>query len=256
VAWDPQTYLKYSGERARPAADLLARVPVVAPRVAVDLGCGAGNITRLLAERWPAATIVGVDGSEAMLASARAAGIRARFERADIADFRPDVAPDVIYSNAALHWLGDHAALFPRLVRVLAPGGALAVQMPRNHHRPLQSILSAMVDEWGLAPRLVGVAGRSEILAPEAYYAVLMPHVAALDIWEVDYLHVLAGDNPAFEWAKGTSLRPVLAVLDAADQGRFLDTYAARTKDAYPRDGQGRTLFPFRRTFIVATARG
>lgn len=231
-------------------------MPVAAPRIAVDLGCGAGNITRLLAERWPAATIVGVDSSAAMLATARATGIRARFEQADIADFRPDYVPDVIYSNAALHWLSDHAALFPRLVRVLAPGGALAVQMPRNHHRPLQSILSALVGEWGLAPRLADVAGRREIMTPEAYYAVLEPHVAALDIWEVDYLHVLTGDNPAFEWAKGTSLRPVLAALDAADQRRFLDAYAARMKDAYARDSEGRTLFPFRRTFIVASARG
>ena len=140
MSWHPQRYLAYEGERLRPALDLLARVPIEAPRTVVDLGCGAGNVTRVLAERWPGAAIVGVDSSEAMLAKARAATAEfadVRYETADIDAWTPPAPVDLVYSNAALHWLPDHATLYPHLFAQVAPGGALATQIPVFHAMPV-----------------------------------------------------------------------------------------------------------------------
>jgi trans-aconitate 2-methyltransferase len=252
VAWEPERYLTFGDQRTRPARDLLARVPLERAARVADLGCGPGNSTALLAQRWPEAAIIGVDNSPEMLAQARAGSIRATWVEADIAAWTPDRPLDLIYSNAALHWLGDHAALLPRLLGQLRAEGVLAVQMPRNFAAPSHTLLHETARSAPWAERLAGILDGRPVAAPEWYYDLLSPLAQALDVWETEYLHVLEGDDPVLRWTRGTALRPIMQVLDAKQFAAFEAAYAARLRATYPRRADGRTLFPFRRLFIVA----
>jgi trans-aconitate 2-methyltransferase len=252
MTWSPERYLAFADQRTRPAVDLLARVPLQRPERAVDLGCGPGNSTRLLAERWPAADVIGIDSSGDMLASAGQSGIRATWVEADLAAWAPQHAPDLIFSNAALHWVGGHETLLPRLLECVRPGGVLAVQMPRNFEAPSHTLLRATAASGPWADRLAEVLDWRPVATPEWYYDLLAPQAAALDIWETVYLHVLEGDDPVLRWARSTALRRIVQALDEADCAAFEAAYAARLRAAYPRRADGRTLFAFRRLFIVA----
>jgi trans-aconitate 2-methyltransferase len=252
-SWDPNQYLKFTDHRLRPALDLLAQIALEAPRSVYDLGCGPGNITRLLADRWPNARVVGVDSSADMLAKARTEASGVAFEQADIARWSPPAPADLLFSNATLHWLDDHAALLPRLAAQLAPGGVLAIQMPDNRASPSHVLMdeAAAAGPWHpKLARLRPVYGSMQ--SPDAYYRMLAPVAAQVDIWETTYLHVLEGGNPVVEWTKGTALRPYLDALEEPARAAFLAAYAARVAAAYPRQPDGRTLLPFHRIFIVA----
>jgi trans-aconitate 2-methyltransferase len=251
--WDPAKYLEFAAPRLRPALDLLARVPATAPAVVHDLGCGAGNVTRLLRARWPDAAVTGVDGSAAMLDAARAAVPGVTWIEADIGAWRDPRPADVVFSNAALHWLDDHRTLFPRLAAGLAPGGVLAVQMPRNHGAPSHTEMVAAAETGPWAARLRPALRARPVAEPAVYHDILAPHVSRLDIWETEYLHVLEGDNPVVEWTRGSALKPLLDALPEPERSRFLGEYATRVARAYPPRPDGRTLFPFRRLFLVAT---
>ena len=255
LPWNPQQYLLAAGHRLRPSIDLLAHVSHDSPRRVVDLGCGPGNATRLLAERWPEAEILGVDSSTEMLARARAEGPKADWLEADIGTWEPETPPDVIFSNAALHWLDDHEKLFPRLLASLAPGGVLAVQMPRNIDSPSHRLAreSAREGPWWAA--LTGAFRDSPVAEPAAYYALLAGQAAKLDIWETEYLHVLEGEDPVLAWTLGTALLPVRQRLDAESFEAFKTHHAAKLRTAYPPQPGGETLFPFRRLFVIAVAR-
>jgi len=254
MKWDPRQYLArgFADLRLRPALDLLARVGAETPAQVVDLGCGTGNTTALLTDRWPEAEVVGIDSSAEMLAQADARRIGARFTQADIADWRAQAPVEVLYSNAALQWVDGHERLFPHLLAQVAPEGWLAVQMPRNYGAPSHQAMIDAVEAGPWAERLRPVLRPAPVALPEQYYALLAPHCRTLDIWETIYLQQLEGENPVVEWTKGSALRPLLAVL-AGDQRRAFElAYAARIKSAYPPAADGRTLFPFRRLFIVA----
>ncbi len=250
MSWDPALYLRFTTERSRPAIDLLRAIEADPARV-VDLGCGTGGITAALSARWPDADVRGLDNSEAMLATARRQHPQICFESGDISVWTPDESLDLIYSNAALHWLDHHEELFPRLIAGLAPGGVLAVQMPHNQAQ----FAYRLVDELGRTDRWIDRLGPVlrpfPVSNPPFYYDLLRPLVAHLDIWETEYLHALAGDNPVATWLSGSFLRPVLAALgDAAEP--FQAAWAARVAAAYPPRPDGTTLFPFRRLFIIA----
>jgi trans-aconitate 2-methyltransferase len=252
LTWSPERYLAFADHRTRPAIDLLARVALQQPERVADLGCGPGNSTRLLVERWPAATVIGIDSSGDMLASAQRSDVGATWVEADIATWAPERALDLIYSNAALHWVGDHEMLLPRLLSCVRPGGVLAVQMPRNFEEPSHTLLRATAESGPWADRLAQVLDWRPVAAPEWYYDLLAPRATALDIWETVYLHVLEGDDPILKWTRSTALRRITQALDEADCAAFEAAYAARLHEAYPRRADGRTLFPFRRLFIVA----
>lgn len=251
ATWDPAQYARFADARLRPALDLLQRIPPGPRRVVFDLGCGSGAVTRLLAERFPEASILGVDSSMAMLEKARAAVPGARFALADIATWSPDEPADVIVANAALHWIDAHRAVMQRLMGCLAPGGVLAVQMPRNHAAPSHTTITAMLQEERWAALLSGVRGIAAVDAPIDYLRLLSPHAATVEAWESEYVHVLSGPDPVMEWTKGTTLRPYLDAL-GPQADIFLTEYAARLRAAYPPEPDGRTLFPFRRVFIIA----
>ena len=250
MTWNPEQYLKFAGPRLRPALDLLARVDLENPRIIFDLGCGAGNVTRLLAERWPAARLVGVDSSPEMLEKAKGALPSAQWVVADLADWQPPEPADLIFSNAALHWLGDHETLFRRLVSYLAPGGVLAVQMPHNFHAPSHVCMdeAAAAGPWGetLRPHL----RPSPVGDPAFYWDLLASHQP--DIWETEYLHALEGEDAVVQWTMGTSLKPLLDALAEPWRGQFLEDYRRRIAGAYARRSDGVTLFAFRRLFVVS----
>jgi trans-aconitate 2-methyltransferase len=255
VSWNPDQYLMFEAPRLRPALDLLAAVPASEPKVVYDLGCGAGNVTRMLARRWPNAELTGVDDSAAMLAKAAESFAGARWVQQGLADWRAERPADVVYSNAALHWLGDHARVFPALLAQLAPGGTLAVQMPRNFDAPSHTLIADTVRGGPWRARLEPLLQPSPVAAPDFYYDLLAPRVARLDIWETEYLQVLEGADPVKEWTKGTWLKQFLDALDAEARAAFEGDYAVRLRSAYPMRADGRTLFPFRRLFMVAVAR-
>jgi len=253
VAWDPDHYLHFGGHRIRPALDLMARIPVSAPERIVDLGCGAGNVARFLGEYWPRARITGVDSSPEMLTKAFAEGLDVTWLEADIAEWVPDEPPDVIFSNAALHWCDDHATLLPRLLGLIAPGGVLAIQMPRNHAAPSHTCMAAAAKSGPWAQKLTPILREQPVQPPAFYYDLLSPLVWRLDIWETEYCQVLDGDNPVVEWTRGTALKPLLDALDDDDEKTAFEAdYAQRIESAYPQRGDGKTLFPFRRLFIIA----
>jgi trans-aconitate 2-methyltransferase len=251
MSWSPSQYLKFSQPRLRPAMDLLARIPSSEPHWIYDLGCGAGNVTAALLDRWPRACIVGVDSSPAMLALAARALPQLQWQQRTLADWRPDTPADLIYSNAALHWLPNHQQLFPALVEALAPGGVLAVQMPRNFSAPSHTLIAASAREGRWRDKLAPLLGEAPVAEPQSYYALLAPLALSLDIWESEYLQVLSGDDPVKEWTKGTWLMQFLDRLEPDERADFEADYARRLRAAYPRQADGSTLFPFRRLFIV-----
>jgi trans-aconitate 2-methyltransferase len=256
--WDPNQYLKFSNHRLRPALELLVRVPLADPAVIYDIGCGPGHVTRLIAERWPSATVYGLDNSREMLAQAEAEPASIGWIEADIRHWQPDEPPDLLYSNAVLHWVEGHSTLFPRLVAFLRAGGFLAVQMPLSWEGPSHRLMGETLANGGPGRNALGTAELREAVArkwvedPKVYYEVLAGCTRTLDIWETEYLHVLEGRDPVLEWMKGTGLRPILNGLDEHERELFLVEYARRLRAAYPVRGDGRTLYPFRRLFIVA----
>src|SRR5262245_4851679 len=254
MPWDPAQYLKFAGQRLRPAIDLLNRIDLADPGEVYDLGAGAGNVTRLLKERWPRARVTGVENSEEMLAKARAAAPEIAWQRADLSTWSPPRPADLVYSNAALHWLDDHDRLFPALFGALAPGGVLAVQLPRNFEAPSHTAITEAVRSGPWRAKLEPLLRPHPVAAPGFYFDLLTTRAAALDMWETEYLQVLEGEHPVKEWVKGTWLGPLLDALGKPDRARLEERYAELAAPAYPRRPDGRTLFPFRRLFIVATA--
>ena len=253
--WDTTLYLKFEAERTQPARDLLARVEVSARRI-VDLGCGPGTSTRLLAERFPQAEIIGVDNSEPMLAEARRRLPEVHFELSNIANWRPRQRPDLIFANAALQWLPDHEALFSRLMSYLAEDGALAVQMPDNRQEPSHALMRLVAADGPWADRLVPIAKTRAVIATHVdYYAWLRPLSAALDIWETTYVHPMAGVGAVVDWFRGSALRPFLNPLDVCEREQFIERYMRELAVAYGVEPNGSLLFLYPRLFILARKR-
>jgi trans-aconitate 2-methyltransferase len=251
MSWNPTAYLKFADERTRPAAELLARVPSENPNRVADLGCGPGNSTALLVKRWPDAKTEGIDSSSAMIEAAKKSGVKADFALADIAAWKPDAAYDVIFSNATYQWLQDHAALLPRLMGFVAPGGAFAFQVPNNQYAPSHTLMRDVAAQGPWAEKLAHVRGIF-VEKPQTYFDILAPHAKTVDIWTTEYLHVLDGEDAVFKWVSGTGLRPYLDALDGEARERFAAEYKARLNVAYPRRADGKTLLPFSRLFAVA----
>ena len=252
MTWDPQQYLKFGGERLRPAHDLLARIAIDTPRQIVDLGCGTGTVTALLRARWREAQIVGVDNSKSMLERARIALSDATWEFADLAKWAPATPPDLLVSNAALQWLDDHATLFPHLLSHLRPGGVLAVQMPAQHAAPSHQIGYALAESARWRDRLRDLVRRRPILDPHEYYSLLRPRVSSLDMWFIEYVQALTGDNPVAEFTKGSFVGAWLSALPGEEAREFESDYRQQIASAYPPRDDGVTLFPFRRFFLIA----
>jgi len=258
TTWDANLYLKFADHRMRPALDLMGRLdPANGDRpghVVYDLGCGAGNISRILAERFPKAPIVGIDSSDEMLAKARGqtVGARVTFTRGDLAHFKPDRPPGILYSNAAYQWLDGHIDMFPGLMELLPSGGQLAIQMPRNHEAPSHALMKTAAEAGPWRGKFSGVRTIASVVEPARYYDVLKPFCTDLEIWETIYQQPLTGKDPVAQYTSSTGLRPYLEQLQEPDRSAFYETYARLVAEAYPTRPDGITIFPFRRLFIVA----
>ena len=248
--WDPDRYLAYADERGRPFIELIARVDATAPATVVDLGCGPGNLTALLGERWPEASVLGIDSSAEMIAAAQASGAAAAFEVGDVRDWSAPDGVDVLVSNATLQWLPDHLELLPRLVAQVRPGGWLAFQVPGNFDEPSHTIRTELATEAPYAPHAAGAAVPSSYDAA-TYLRALLSLGCQVDAWETTYLHVLHGEDPVFTWVSGTGARPTLQALPDDLRPRFEAEFKRRLREAYPDDGHG-VVLPFRRIFVVA----
>jgi trans-aconitate 2-methyltransferase len=254
MSWDPAQYLKFGDQRLRPAIDLLNRIDMNRPREVYDLGAGAGNVTRLLLARWPESSITGIDDSGEMLERAAAAAPGITWQEADLATWKPARPADVIYSNAALHWVDGHDRMLPALASYLAPGGVLAVQMPRNFSARSHVSIGEAARSGPWRGVLEPLLRPDPVAEPSFYFDLLAPRVSMLDMWETEYLQVLEGEAPVKEWTKGTWLKPLLDALEEPQRSEFEACYGELVARAYPRRADGRTLFPFRRLFIVAKA--
>jgi len=252
TTWNSALYLKFESERTRAAGDLLARVPPVEAKFVCDLGCGPGNSTELLAKAFPEAKLMGLDHSEDMISVARRRVPTAEFVHQDIESWRPTEQIDVIFANAALHFLPDHEALMKRLVSHLRPGGCLAVQMPNNMQEASHAAMRMLAADGPWARRLVPIAkGRPMIGPPDEYYELLAPLCRELDIWQTNYLHSLNGPDDVVSWFEGSELNPFLEPLSPEERADFLSRYRAELAADYPRQANGKVLFRYPRLFFV-----
>lgn len=253
MTWNPQRYEQFADHRLRPGLDLLAQVGGFSPRRVVDLGCGTGRLTRIIAERFPDAHVVGIDASAEMLAGAPTDVPNLRWRRQDLASWTPDVSYGLIFSNAALHWVDDHPVLLRRLAQALPAGGTLAVQMPDNWDQPTHSIPADILGD----PEYADVADallRDRVAKPDDYRRWLGSDLV-VDLWTTTYHHVLTGTDPVLDWVLGSVLTPVVSRLDDRRRRRFLGECARRYREAYPPQADGTTMLPFRRLFVVARRR-
>ncbi len=251
MSWSAKQYSMFEQQRTRPVRDLLGAIPTRQVEVAIDLGCGPGNSTQALAERFADALITGLDSSEDMLSDARQRLPDLKFELADIANWNTAQTYDVILANASLQWLPDHAELYPRLVSRLKGGGCLAIQTPDNLDEPAHRLAREIAASGPWAADIASVKHPDRHSATY-YFELLRPHCAEVDVWRTTYYHPLANHAAVVEWFKGSALRPYLQRLDESGQAGFLDTYLKAISQAYPALSDGTVLLPFPRLFIIA----
>jgi trans-aconitate 2-methyltransferase len=253
MTWSAAQYLKFEQERTRPVRDLVARITNAEVMRAADIGCGPGNSTEVLRERYPEAHIIGLDSSPDMIQAARKRLPDIAFEVADIGEWRPKEPLDVILANAVLQWIPDHETLLPTLVAKLKPGGALAAQMPDNLEEPSHRLMGDTAGDGPWASKLKDArAARTERHLADWYFRLLRAHAPHVDVWRTTYFHPLAGARAIVEWLKGTGLRPFLDPLEESDREAFLARYEGRIAKAYPAEPDGTDLLPFPRLFLVA----
>jgi len=253
--WDADLYMRFGDQRTLPAIDLVGRIDLAAPARIVDLGCGPGNSAQVLLERFPDAHVTGIDSSEKMIAKASESYPEGEWVLGDIAEWSAEKPVDLVFSNAALQWVPDHAALVGHLFAQVAPGGALAFQIPRHVDSPLRRAIFEIAEDSRWSDRMAEARGALTMESPVFYYDALAGHASSVDIWQTEYNHVLDGPQEIVEWISSTGLRPFLGVLDdEAEKQHLITLVGERVAEEYPRRVDGKIIFPFNRLFVVAYA--
>lgn len=251
--WNADLYLQYANERTQPSLDLISRIQISNPTRIIDLGCGPGNSTALLRQRWTQADIIGLDRSVEMIEVASKAYPTEKWVLADATQWIAESPFDLVFSNAALHWLPNHAHLFPHLLAQVASSGALAVQMPTGTELPLRQVVFAVANDPVWSHLMVAARRAIAVETPSFYYDLLQPLTSQLEIWETEYYHVMDSHQAILNWFRGTGLRPFLEALENEEQKqRFQQLVLEGYRQAYPPQKDGCILFPFRRLFIIA----
>ena len=255
MSWSAKQYVAFEDERTRPARDLLAAIPTAQARAVVDIGCGPGNSTELLVQRFPEARVSGLDSSADMIAAARKRLPDLQFQVAEIDKWADQGPFDVIFANAVLQWVPDHHSLLPALASKLSDGGSLAIQMPDNLNEPSHRLMREIAADGPWASKLADAAGqRTDMASASEYFSILRPHCTRVDVWRTTYHHPLAdGAAGVVEWFKGSGLIPFLSPLTEEERAQYLRRYLAEVAKAYPALADGSVLLPFPRLFIVAT---
>jgi trans-aconitate 2-methyltransferase len=252
--WNPNLYLKFSDQRARPAADLIAQIRLENPRRIIDLGCGTGNSTEQLHHRWPEAEITGLDSSPEMLRQARLGHPDWNWIESPIQAWRPEGSYDVVFSNAALHWVADHESVFPRLLSFVSPGGVLAVQMPNNFLSPAHQGMKKVAQDPCWAGALDGTSDNCNVQPIKFYYRVLSGAGRDLNLWEIEYLQIMNSTRAILDWMRSTAMRAYLERLrDEKSRRKFEEMCLHEFERAYRAEPDGAVLFPYRRMFIVTS---
>jgi trans-aconitate 2-methyltransferase len=252
-AWDAEHYLRFGDERTRPAEDLVRRVAVDAPGRVIDLGCGPGNSTEVLRRRWPDARVIGLDKSPEMIAAARSRHPECEWILGAVETWTTNAPFDVVFSNAAFQWMGDHERLIGHVFEQVADAGALAFQIPSDAYAAVRRHMHEVAEDPAWRERMAAAKVALTMEAPGFYYDVLAGRASRIDIWETEYSHVMDGPSAIVDWVSTTGLRPFLAALeDEIERRRFLDSFTQKVSASYPRRRDGNVLFPFRRLFVVA----
>jgi trans-aconitate 2-methyltransferase len=253
TVWSPTQYLKFEDERTRPARDLLAQVPLADVERFVDIGCGPGNSTEIIAERFPDAEAIGVDSSPEMLVAARKRLPKASFVEADIAAWSPPAGTDLLYGNAIFQWVKGHLGVIERLLSGLSSGGVVALQVPDNFQEPSHMLMKEAARAGSWAAKVAPAEGMRDVIpSPDDYYNRMKPMAARVDIWRTVYHHPLDGTGAIVEMLRSTGLRPFLELLDDAEKPKFVAAYEERLAKAYPPLVDGKVLLRFPRLFVVA----
>lgn len=250
--WDADLYLKFASERTQPAIDLISRISLAPSRI-IDLGCGPGNSTAMLRQRWPDAEIIGLDNSREMIKAASQTHPDWAWVEGDIATWTATVPFDLVFSNAALHWVPSHAEVIPHLLKQVRAQGALAIQMPAHFRSPVHELMIEIAKDPAWQASMENAIHAIKVERPAFYYDLLHSHASKLDLWETEYIHVMNSPASILEWIRGTGLRPFLEALPSEElTRRFEELFLAGLTKAYPAQKDGRVLFPFRRLFILA----
>ena len=260
ASWNPELYLRFAAERTRPALDLAMRARTLleaggsaAPPRILDLGCGPGNSTAVLAALFPGSSLVGLDSSPEMIESARKGEVQAEWVLCDGATYRPAGGFDLVFSNAALQWIPDQSAILAKMSSWLRPGGALAIQVPGNGDSPLHQSLrrTAASSAWG--SRFEGLEKLIRYEEPPFYFEELAPSGLSVELWESTYWHLLSSWQAMIDWYSGTGMRPWLERLASeAERQAFKDAVLEGASAGYPLRPDGSVFFPFRRIFVTA----
>jgi trans-aconitate 2-methyltransferase len=251
--WNPSQYLKFDDERTRPCRDLVSRIRLENPSRIIDLGCGPGNSTQVLVENWPKAEVTGLDSSEQMIQSAKEKYPQQSWELGSIDTWTARARYDLVFSNAAYQWVPHHERVMPHLMRQVAPGGVFAFQVPANIEAPAHELMRTVAASPKWSSYFPHKVREWHAHGPAFYYDVLCDEASHLDIWTTEYQHILEGPEAIVEWYKGTGLRPFLDSLpDAVDKKKFLADYLKEIEQAFPRQKDGRVIFPFKRLFVIA----
>ncbi len=251
--WDANQYLKFENKRLRPALELLDRIPLEYPKKILDLGCGTGNVTKIISEKWQDAEVIGLDSSEQMLEKAKNLSQKVTWQLQDINSWNPNENYNLIYSNATLHWIKNHEDIFNRLISRINENGFLAIQMPKNQMKPSHSLMKDVLVDLNLSSEeFRNTLWQKAVEEPSFYYDLLAQKVKMIDIWTTTYHQIMEGENPIYDWVKSTGLRPILNNLDKEEKEIFIPEYQKRLRIAYPKQKDGKTIFPLTRLFIVA----